>query len=89
MSEQLACRVSGKNRSAFREKKPEMGFEEVELRADLQALVVKLASNRPASGALTGLNSPLARSTTGATLLTGRHRASTQGHRGRRKVPGR
>ncbi len=41
MSEQLACRVSGKNRSAFREKKPEMGFEEVELRADLQAVAVR------------------------------------------------
>ena len=31
----------GENRSAFRKKKPDMGFEEVQLRAELRAVAVK------------------------------------------------
>jgi transposase InsO family protein len=32
-SERFACKVIGQNRSAFRKKKPDMGFEEAQLRA--------------------------------------------------------
>ncbi len=40
-SERFACKVLGQNRSAFRKKKPDMGFEEAQLRAALRALAVK------------------------------------------------
>lgn len=39
-SERLACEILGQNRSAFRKKKPDMGFEEAELRAALRAVAV-------------------------------------------------
>ncbi|BAS18457.1 hypothetical protein AHiyo8_pI67610 (plasmid) [Arthrobacter sp. Hiyo8] len=32
-SERFACKVIGQNRSAFRKKKPDIGFEEARLRA--------------------------------------------------------
>ena len=34
--ERLACKILGQNRSAFRKKKPDMGFEEAALRAALR-----------------------------------------------------
>jgi putative transposase len=37
-SERFACAVLGQNRSAFRKKKPDMGFEEARLRAALRAV---------------------------------------------------
>lgn len=40
-SERLACRILGQNRSAFRKKKPDMGFEEAQLRAELRAVAGK------------------------------------------------
>jgi putative transposase len=40
-SERFACKVIGQNRSAFRKKKPDMGFEEAELRTQLRAVAVK------------------------------------------------
>jgi putative transposase len=33
-SERFACKVIGQNRSAFRKKKPDMGFEEAQLRTE-------------------------------------------------------
>lgn len=40
-SERFACKVLGQNRSAFRKTKPDMGFEEAQLRAELRAIAVK------------------------------------------------
>ncbi len=40
-SERFACALLGQNRSAFRKKKPDMGFEEMQLRAELRAVAVK------------------------------------------------
>jgi putative transposase len=40
-SERLACKILGQNRSAFRKKKPDMGFEEARLRTELRALAGK------------------------------------------------
>lgn len=40
-SERFACALLGQNRSAFRKKKPDMGFQEAQLRADLRAVAVK------------------------------------------------
>lgn len=40
-SERFACKVLGQNRSAFRKKKPDMGFEEAQLRVDLRAIAAK------------------------------------------------
>jgi transposase InsO family protein len=40
-SERFACALLGQNRSAFRKKKPVMGFEESQLRAALRAVAVK------------------------------------------------
>jgi putative transposase len=40
-SERFACKVLGQNRSAFRKTKPDMGFEEAQLRAALRAVAVK------------------------------------------------
>jgi hypothetical protein len=40
-SERFACKVLGQNRSAFRKKKPDTGFEEAQLRATLRAVAVK------------------------------------------------
>ncbi|MGY2744927.1 transposase InsO family protein [Arthrobacter sp. UYCu723] len=37
-SERFACKVIGQNRSGFRKKKPDMGFEEAELRTQLCAV---------------------------------------------------
>lgn len=45
-SERLACKILGQNRSAFRKKKPDMGFEEAQLRAALRAI----AARHPAWG---------------------------------------
>ena len=40
-SERFACALLGQNRSAFRKKKPDMGFEEMQLRAALRAVAGK------------------------------------------------
>jgi putative transposase len=40
-SERFACALLGQNRSAFRKKKPDMGFEEMQLRTALRAVAVK------------------------------------------------
>jgi hypothetical protein len=40
-SEHFACKVIGQNRSAFRKKQPEMGFEEARLRAALRDVAGK------------------------------------------------
>lgn len=45
-SQRLACKIMGQNRSAYRKKKPEMSFDEAQLRADLRAV----AHDRPAWG---------------------------------------
>jgi putative transposase len=45
-SERFACKVLGQNRSAFRKKKPAMGFEEAQLRAALRTV----AGQHPAWG---------------------------------------
>ena len=45
-SERLACKILGQNRSAFRKKKPDMGFEEARLRSALRAV----AGQHPAWG---------------------------------------
>jgi putative transposase len=45
-SERFACALLGQNRSAFRKKKPDMGFEEAQLRAALLAV----AGQHPAWG---------------------------------------
>jgi putative transposase len=45
-SERFACALLGQNRSAFRKKKPDMGFQEARLRAALRAV----AGQHPAWG---------------------------------------
>ena len=45
-SERFACKVLGQNRSALRKKKPDVGFEEARLRAELRAI----AARHPAWG---------------------------------------
>jgi hypothetical protein len=40
-SERFACAVLGQNRSAFRKKKPDIGFEEMQLRVALRTVAVK------------------------------------------------
>ena len=37
----MACKILGQNRSAFRKKEPDMGFEEVRLRSDPRAIAAK------------------------------------------------
>ena len=40
-SERFACKVLGQNRSALRKGRPEISFEEAQLRADLRAVAVE------------------------------------------------
>lgn len=95
-SERSACGVIGQDRSAFRKKKPHMGFQEAQLRADLSAEVgkhpargwrtssLKSAPHRTTSAATTGLEFTAAAGLTGAARPGSIPRSSTPDHPGRR-----